>query len=87
MELYNYTKIFLILEQVSSRILGNPFLAKNDIIDHHSKKLLKLPDLTLRINLLESHTKNLSSKNLETITETVLKLKQQEIKKKAISKA
>ena len=75
MGLYNYKKTFLNSEHVSSLILGNSFLAKNDIIVHHSKKLLKLPDLTLRINLLDSHSKNMSSKNLalETISETVLK--------------
>ena len=79
--LNHYKEDFLILEQMSSPILGNRFFVKIDIIIHPSKKLLKFPDFALRINSLNSRNKNLSQKNLvlETISKTVLKSNQQEI--------
>ena len=67
--LNNYKRDFLILEQMSSTILGNPFFVKNDTIIHHSKKLLSLPDFTMRMNSLNSQSKFLSHKNL--VLETV----------------
>ena len=48
--LNTYSKEFLVLDQMSTAILGNPFFIKNQIVIDPSKKLLYFPDVTLSLN-------------------------------------
>ena len=76
--LNTYSEEFLILDQMSTAILGNPFFIKNRIVIDPSKKLLYFPDVTLSLNSI-GHQVNPRQQVVITVSKITLKPNHQDI--------
>ena len=83
--LNTYSEEFLVLDQMSTAILGNPFFIKNQIVIDPSKKLLYFPDVTLSLNSI-GNQKNSRQQVLITVSKTTLKPNYQDIVEVSILK-
>ena len=83
--LNTYSEEFLVLDQMSTAILGNPFFIKNQIVIDLSKKLLYFPDVTLSLNSI-GNQENSRQQVLITVSKTTLKPNYQDIVEVSILK-
>ena len=83
--LNTYSEEFLILDQMSTAILGNPFFIKNRIVIDPSKKLLYFPDVTLSLNSI-GHQVNPRQQVVITVSKITLKPNHQDIVEVSIFK-
>ena len=83
--LNTYSEQFLVLDQMSTAILGNPFFIKDQIVIDPSKKLLYFPDVTLRLNSI-GNKENSKQQVLITVSKTTLKPNYQDIVEVSILK-
>ena len=80
-----YSEEFLVLDQMGTAILGNPFFIKNQIVIDPSKKLLYFPDVTLSLNSI-GNQENSRQQVLITVSKTTLKPNYQDIVEVSILK-
>ena len=83
--LNTYSEEFLVLDQMSTAILGNPFFIKNQIVIDPSKKLLYFPDVTLSLNSIGNQG-NSRQQVLITVSKITLKPNYQDIVEVSILK-
>ena len=83
--LNTYSGEFLVLDQMSTAVLGNPFFIKNQIVIGPSKKLLYFADVTVSLNSIV-HQENSRQQVLITLSKRTLKPNYQDIIKVLILK-
>ena len=83
--LNTYSEEFLILDQMSTAILGNPFFIKNRFVIDPSKKLLYFPHITLSLNSI-GHQVNPRQQVVITVSKIKLKPNHQDIVEVSIYK-
>ena len=83
--LNTYSEEFLILDQMSTAILGNPFFIKSRIVIDPSKKLLYFPDVTLSLNSI-GHQVNPRQQVVITVSKITLEPNHQDIVEVSIFK-
>ena len=74
-----FTEEFLILQNMTSMLLGLPFFRKYNIVIHPYKGLLYLPDLTISLASPIKNKKLSKSQILHTVSKTTIHPNQQEI--------
>ena len=74
-----FEEVFLILEHMTSPLLGNPFFKKNNIVLHPHRGLLYLPDLTLGLKDSKSNRSGKRTFVLCTQNKFTLNSNQQEV--------